>query len=627
MSLNQRVNALTAKINSIAGSADLDAVLTLGNSAGANDIDMNNQDILNVDNIDLTTINGSAYPPVVSSDTLQQVLDTGNTADLQTITLNNTTNQSSTFISGGTTYLQSFENFVPSVPYTSASSTTSIEKQKLREQLFIANGVPNIYNDAVLEVSGDPSVDATILKSQMFLRDDNTISSNKSVSTTHRTDGITQVNTGATKSNYSISTDEKLILTADNIDLSSTGRLIVPSLASADYMDYNNGTLNLKSDNVGYLTDELLLLENTNATAGNTTGVPSLEMYKSGRNGAVNDVVSCIQFNAKDSAGIKRSFGRIEATITTTTAPTNHDGALDFYSLINGVNNLVFRLNGADNENNSFRPLDLNGNALKTSVLDLTIDGTTSTGNGAIILNPKSSSGAVITNGNATMPSITNTYKVGDISTQQGTLGATFVGFNDSVNLYASSLSNTTMSIVNGTTNQQTQLTTNQLYINDSQNIKSITINNDAGGGNQNRIDLFKNQGGGIYNQTSIVNDTSSQGIYFLSQDNANGRSLTINNDSASGGVIEYSDQIGQQPFNITNQQGSLTLNVPTPLQPLQFNSDVINLQNTNTATATPNHTALIQTTSNGVNTSTFLKLQLNGTDIWLPYWTTDPTL
>ena len=45
------------------------------------------------------------------------------------------------------------------------------------------------------------------------------------------------------------------------------------------------------------------------------------------------------------------------------------------------------------------------------------------------------------------------------------------------------------------------------------------------------------------------------------------------------------------------------------------------------TTTATPNHTALIETTSNNVNTSTFLKLQLGGVDIWIPYFTTDPSL
>ena len=67
----------------------LSAVLTAGNNAGASDIDMNNNDILNVDNIDLLTINGTAYPPVVPADTLSAVLTAGNTAT-NSIALNNT---------------------------------------------------------------------------------------------------------------------------------------------------------------------------------------------------------------------------------------------------------------------------------------------------------------------------------------------------------------------------------------------------------------------------------------------------------------------------------------------------------------------------------------------------------
>jgi hypothetical protein len=50
-------------------SQDLNSVLTTGNNAGSNDIDMNNKDLLNVDNIDLNTINGAAYPPSISGTT------------------------------------------------------------------------------------------------------------------------------------------------------------------------------------------------------------------------------------------------------------------------------------------------------------------------------------------------------------------------------------------------------------------------------------------------------------------------------------------------------------------------------------------------------------------------------
>jgi len=74
-SLNQRVNALTAKINNIVpGGENLANTLLNGNSAGASDIDMNSQDILDVNNIDLVTINSLPYPPTSAIPTFQQVL-------------------------------------------------------------------------------------------------------------------------------------------------------------------------------------------------------------------------------------------------------------------------------------------------------------------------------------------------------------------------------------------------------------------------------------------------------------------------------------------------------------------------------------------------------------------------
>ena len=42
---------------------NLEDTLNAGNNAGTNDIDMNSQDILNVNDISLTTINGGVYPP------------------------------------------------------------------------------------------------------------------------------------------------------------------------------------------------------------------------------------------------------------------------------------------------------------------------------------------------------------------------------------------------------------------------------------------------------------------------------------------------------------------------------------------------------------------------------------
>ena len=87
--LNQKINAILGKTSGLPSVINLDTTLTTGNNAGSNDIDMNNQDILNVDNIDLTTINGSAYPPVVASPDLDAVLTTGNNAGSNDIDMNN----------------------------------------------------------------------------------------------------------------------------------------------------------------------------------------------------------------------------------------------------------------------------------------------------------------------------------------------------------------------------------------------------------------------------------------------------------------------------------------------------------------------------------------------------------
>ena len=90
--INQRINNLQAQINAISpyppAADSLAAVLLVGNSAGASNINMNNQNITGVNNIALTTINGSAYPPVVPADSLSAVLLVGNSAGASSINMN-----------------------------------------------------------------------------------------------------------------------------------------------------------------------------------------------------------------------------------------------------------------------------------------------------------------------------------------------------------------------------------------------------------------------------------------------------------------------------------------------------------------------------------------------------------
>jgi hypothetical protein len=116
-----------------------------------------------------------------------------------------------------------------------------------------------------------------------------------------------------------------------------------------------------------------------------------MEFFKSGRNGSTSDIVGQLNFFGKDASGSKVQFGGIETLITSAGGVTGVDGALDFYTCVNGTKSLVFRMNGADNENNSFRPLDMNGNAITTSLSSLTITTSTSAGTGNITLISKGS--------------------------------------------------------------------------------------------------------------------------------------------------------------------------------------------------------------------------------------------
>ena len=156
-----------------------------------------------------------------------------------------------------------------------------------------------------------------------------------------------------------------------------------------------NAKIGLTNTDVGYNASPQITLNNSRSDAGASVGVPSIEYYKSGRNVVANDIVGSNFYYGKNYVGTKTLFGKIEC-VATTTGLNNDDGALDFYSCVNGVNNLVFRLNGADNENNSFRPFDINGNAIKTSQTNITIDATASSGTGQILIQPKTGTNLTI---------------------------------------------------------------------------------------------------------------------------------------------------------------------------------------------------------------------------------------
>ena len=88
--LNIRLSALESLINSgsVTTNSNLEHILQNGNSAGNTDIDLNFNNLLNADNIQTNTINGSAVPSGLPN-TLQEVLTANNITDLSAEFRNN----------------------------------------------------------------------------------------------------------------------------------------------------------------------------------------------------------------------------------------------------------------------------------------------------------------------------------------------------------------------------------------------------------------------------------------------------------------------------------------------------------------------------------------------------------
>jgi hypothetical protein len=137
----------------------------------------------------------------------------------------------------------------------------------------------------------------------------------------------------------------------------------------------------------GGVNDPVITLVNQNVATGNS-GFPAMHFYKQGKLAAVNDVLGAQVYYGRDNTGAKTEFARIQ-TVVENSSPGNYDGRLEVYTQVNGESQQVFNFNGGQNEVNSFRPFDLNGNALKTASGNLPIDARASTGTGSINVTPK----------------------------------------------------------------------------------------------------------------------------------------------------------------------------------------------------------------------------------------------
>jgi hypothetical protein len=314
------------------------------------------------------------------------------------------------------------------------------------------------------------------------------------------------------------------------------------------------------------------------------TSYPSLKLDKSGVVAPVSGTISAISSWAVDATGASREWSRIQ-TKTENVTGGNQDGTISIFGSVNGTMGEVFNFNGAQNEINCFRPLDLNSNPIRTNTGDLTLSATGSSGNGDIILSPKN------TTGTATLK-MTGIATGDNLVIEKSTNNATFYQFGG-----ASANSSAQMTLGNG-------------------GLRMVTINVGV-------PPFFKLDNTAFQSATHQYSGTN----YDLSL-HATG-SVSFTNASTfdlKGGSIQTSTGDATINASLSSGTGNAILQSKSS-GTVVLDSPVLTLKNTNTTTSTPNHNANIQTTSNGVTTNTFLKLKLGLADIWIPYFTVDPSV
>ena len=425
---------------------------------------------------------------------------------------------------------------------------------------------------------------------------------------------------GGVGDNFTLSATENLLFTSDNIDLSPTRMIVGDFATSTAYMDYDTGKLNLLNSAVGSASSPQLNLINTNAT-----GAVEMAVYKQKPTaGIAGDVLFSQSVYGKDNGNLKQEFTRISHTLRDSASGVE-DGSIEFGCFVNGAFANFFQINGFENENNFTKPLDMVGNNIRSSTGSMTITTALSTGLGNITLVAKS--GANINFDSNVLMDNSETF------TQRNTANTLVNASSNQATVISDSTDLNSIKQNSNTSNtqfiQDDQTTSaSRVYRNESNAFTNIITETDTSIATdikkltlETNLVRMNDYNGGTIEQVDI---TPSYITFQSSGSTTDG--LSIYNDSADGGEIEWTNATGSNGLTISSNK-ALTIKASTATEPIQLDSDVINLQNTNTTTSTSNHNADIRATSSGLETNTFLKLQLNGADIWIPYFTTDPSL
>lgn len=412
--LNIRLSALESKINALfpvppGWAYDLVSVLGVGNNAGTFDIDMNANDILDVNNIDLVTINSLPYPPAPpATDDLQATLTAGNIANLGFNLTNTDAVTTSTILANvplnasnvacSFTDLNTPPGFASNIVITAQSNQSDLTASTVDSVNGLTGTISKIcIGGAVLNT--DTATDGT-----------NTGTAVLTTNTTNLINGLSYQNVGDitnySKMEVTATTATNTLQSFSNaggygqtlaldVNTGSAGITHTTTLGSnknltittAGSVLFSSVNLDSTANNLSFTTASAggagqpnLTLNNT----GNTASGVCLEVFKDRPSVANGDVLFQESIYGRDSAGNKQEYTRVTHTIRDRTSLVE-DGSIELTAVVNGAFQTFIQINGNENETNFLRPLDMTGNNIRTTTGSLAINTASSVTAGAVL--------------------------------------------------------------------------------------------------------------------------------------------------------------------------------------------------------------------------------------------------
>jgi hypothetical protein len=317
------------------------------------------------------------------------------------------------------------------------------------------------------------------------------------------------------------------------------------------------GKLNIQQSTAGGSLNPLCFLTNTN-----TTGSVALEVYKNKPTaGSSGDILFSQSVFGKDSINTKQEYSRITTTIRDPTSGSE-DGSMEFYATSNNATQLMFQLNGVENDINCYRQLDMNGNNIKSSTTDLVLNSTTSSGNGDIRLTSKRSVfltagttegaiGAITTDGDMNFTANRLTGSNGSFNVVAGSNITLSTASATGTGQIVLSPKNTSNVLVNGVMRQEWVSgsdTSTIIYENDAPSLNSAI--------NMNYTSTAGNMGTNIQNIPSIQRIVQSDGVLNRSAEYSPTKIVLSGDGGARTFNIENKVNANDNRMYLFNNQG-----------------------------------------------------------------------